>query len=175
MSNLPIAIFTLSGALGGSVITAVFSLLSLRMGRRLEHERWEQDHAWQHRLNVWTARYDAYKQFEVKQNAVIMIAGKVRERASQGKISSMPEDMGPIYEEEENAFADALLLAGPRVLPLITELHDYLNEIVWSSWEGSYVEPRPALFEDLLDAIQEELLADRVVSLQAPAQRHGSN
>jgi len=151
-------VLALVGALGGSAIGAAASLLTTHSNRRMEQERRASEQAWSHQSELRTARRQAYSRFLSEQNAIIMEAAAVRDAvAREGRpVSVMPDSTRPIYERLENAWAEALMLAGPDVQAALVETHDALNQMVWASWEGRTDDP--AGIGPLLEAMQAETI-----------------
>ena len=87
-----------------------------------------------------------------------MAAGSTMHKVQEDRqvLREMPPDQASAYQALEDAWAQALLLASPRLRILLEEVHTYLNELVWASWRGEQAEGRDALYEDVLAAMREE-------------------
>lgn len=158
------AVLALVGVLGGSIVSGVVGLLTLRLNRRAENERQVGEHGWQSDADLRSARRKAYTKFLERQNAIIMSAGEVRDRAGHaGAFTTMPEPMRSVYEELQNAYAESLLLSGRDLRRLLLETQEYLDGLVWASWKGRQTDARDGLYNELLDAMQGETVSPAIL------------
>jgi hypothetical protein len=157
-SGTEAAVLGLVGALIGSLSSTAVAVVTLRLTQRAENQRRAGDRVWQVESEVRDARRSTYTRFLDRQNAIIVSAGEVASKARRRRaFTEMPDSMRPVYEELQNAWAESLLLAGPRVREYLKQTQGYLDQLVWKSWEGETLDPRDRLFEDLLDAMQGEI------------------
>lgn len=160
------------GALGGGLITMLTSLLTLRSSQRAEAARWQADHRWEYSTGLADARRVAYARFLSQQNAIIMAAAGTRDEVLENGqvLHHMPPAQAAVYQELEDSWAQSLLLASPPLRALLLESHNYLNGLVWASWEGRTVEARETLYEDVLAAMRAEVVEQPLPGPNVPQQ-----
>jgi len=143
------------GALGGGVISLLASLLTLRSTHRAERERWLDDRDWEYATTLSAARREAYSKLLACQNAIIMSAAAVRDSPRSGEsLTSMPADQAAVYQSLQDAYAIALLLAGPATQKRISDVQQELDQMVWDSWEGKSPDLSDELFADQLESMK---------------------
>jgi hypothetical protein len=157
---MPALYVGLVGALGGGLISMLTSLLTLRSSQRSERARWMADRRWEHASGLVSARREIYAQFLAQQNAVIMAAGSTMKKVQDDKtnLDHMPADPRDTYQAAQDAWAQSLLLADPSLRPLLAEAQDFMSQLVWASWRGESAEQRSGLYEDVLAAMQAEIV-----------------
>jgi hypothetical protein len=73
-------------------------------------------------------------------------------------IHRMPAGQAAVYGSLQDAYAQSLLLAGPALQKLLIENQNYLDQLVWASWQGKSLDARDDLFSDVLAAMHEEVV-----------------